>query len=119
MSAGPDKARKKEIARAWTDRPRVQGVFAVRCLASDELWVSTTRNLDTQQNGVWFALRSGSHPNKALQATWRTHGPDAFVYEVVEEIPSVEGLTPLGLADCLKARLTHWREALGAKLLVG
>jgi hypothetical protein len=113
-----EKARKREIARAYTERTRVQGVFAVRCAASGEAWVSSSRNLDTQKNGVWFMLRTGGHPNKAVQAAWNTHGEDAFAYEIIEELSS-ETLTPMGFSDLLKTRERHWREALGAGALVG
>ncbi len=118
MNAGPDRARKKAIARAWVDRPRLQGVFAVRCAGGGQVWVSTTRNPDTQKNSVWFSLRTGGHPNRAAQAAWNAHGEAAFSYEVLETI-SEEGLTPLGLKDRLKARERYWREALGAAALVG
>jgi hypothetical protein len=118
VSAGPDKARRREIARAWAERERHQGVFAVRCAATGEVWVAASRNLDTQQNGVWFMLRNGGHPNKAVQGAWDAHGEAAFSYEILETIAD-ENLTPLGLADALKTRDRHWREALGARALVG
>jgi hypothetical protein len=113
-----DKARKKEIARAYAERTRVQGVFAVRCVASGEVWVSSSRNLDTQKNSVWFALRMGGHPNRAAQGAWNSHGEDAFTYEIVEEL-SDEDVTPMGFRDLLKAREHEWREVLGAGALVG
>ena len=113
-----EKARRREIARAYAERERVQGVFAVRCTASGDVWVSASRNLDTQKNSVWFALRMGGHPNKAVQAAWNTHGEEAFVYEIVEKL-SAESLTPIGLRDLMKARERHWREALAAGALVG
>ncbi len=118
MSQAPGRDRRKEIARAWTERPRSQGVFVVRCAATGQAWVASSPNLDTQQNSVWFALRSGGHPNKVVQAAWSAHGADAFTYEVVEKIDGAD-LTPLGLRDQLKARAAHWREALGATALVG
>ncbi len=118
MSGAPGKTRRKDIARAWTERKRVQGVFAVRCAPTGQVWVSANRNLDTKENSLWFSLRNGGHPNKAVQAAWNAHGGDAFSYEIVEEI-SDEGLTPVGFADRLKARERHWREALAATALVG
>jgi len=118
MNAGPDKARKKELARSWAERRRSQGVFAVRCPPSGQVWVASSPNLDTQQNGVWFMLKTGGHPNKEAQAAWNTHGAEAFVYEVLEEIDTEE-LTPLGVRDRLKARQAHWQEKLGAGKLVG
>lgn len=113
-----DKSRKKEIARAYAERKRVQGVFAVRCPPTGEVWVSSSRNLDTQKNGVWFGLRAGRHPNKALQAAWDAHGEEAFTYEIVEEL-SDENLTPMGFSDLLKARERDWCDVLSAFSLVG
>jgi hypothetical protein len=113
-----EKARKKEIARAYVERKRVQGVFAVRCTPSGEVWISSSRNLDTQKNSVWFALRMGGHPNKVAQAAWNTLGEDAFTYEIVEELSDAD-LTPMGFRDLLKARERDWREVLGAGALVG
>jgi hypothetical protein len=113
-----EKARKKEIARAWLERDRVQGVFAVRCAASGQAWVASTRNLDKQQNGVWFMLRQGGHPNPAVQAAWREHGEGAFIYEILETLDEGDS-TRTGFADRLKARERHWREVLGAGALTG
>ena len=118
MSVAPNKSRRKELARAWVERKRVQGVFAVRCGTGGQVWVSTSRNLDTQKNGVWFMLRNGGHPNRAVQAAWNAHGEDDFSYEIVEAL-SEETLTPMGFSDLLKTRERHWREALNAGALVG
>ncbi len=118
MTGAPDKARKREIARAYAERERHQGVFAVRCAAAGQVWVAVSRNLDTQRNATWFALRSGGHPNRRVQAAWRDHGEAAFAYEVLEQIAGAD-LTPLGLGDLLKTREGHWRQALGAAALVG
>jgi hypothetical protein len=113
-----DKARKKEIAREWLERERSQGVFAVRCAATGQVWTSSTPNLDRQRNSVWFTLRLGTHPNRDIQAAWNTHGEGAFAYEIVEAVEE-EGFTTAGFKDRLKDRERHWREALGAKALVG
>ena len=118
MSAPPGKARRKDIARAWTERKRLQGVFAVRCAPTGQVWVSASRNLDTKENNLWFALRNGGHPNRVVQAAWNAHGGGAFSYGIVEEL-SDEGLTQVGFADRLKARERHWREALAATALAG
>lgn len=113
-----DKDRKRELVQAFRERERVQGVFAVRCSTSGEVWVSTSRNLDVQRNGVWSSLRFGGHPNKAVQAAWKAHGEDAFAYEIVEALDQGE-LSATGFDDLLKVRERYWREALGAKALVG
>ena len=109
-----DKSRRKEIVRTYKERIPQQGIFAVRC--AGRIWVSASRHLDTQQNGLWFQLRQGGHPNTALQAAWKSHGEAAFTFEVLEE---VKDENPLLIVSLLKEREKHWRTALGADKVVG
>lgn len=104
---------RKELLRAYRERPRDRGVFVVRCTATGQAWVGSTPNLASQKNSLWFSLRMGGCRNRDLQAAYTAHGAEALVYEVVEAIDDAD-LTPLGLKDLLKAREGHWREALAA-----
>ncbi|MGB3810377.1 MAG: GIY-YIG nuclease family protein [Parvibaculum sp.] len=113
-----DKDRKRQIARNYKERKASPGVYAIRCTATGDIWIAPSRNLDSQQNGIWFTLRLGTHPNKALQAVWNAHGEASFAYEVVEQIEN-EDLTPYLLDALLKERIAHWRTELGAGLAVG
>lgn len=113
-----DKQARREIARDYKERKVAAGIYAVRCAPTGEVWVAASRNIDAQQNSLWFGLRSGGHPNKALQAAWATHGEAALSFEVLERIEAEER-TPLGLADHVKARDLHWRTALNAARAVG
>ena len=118
MSETLGKARKRELAQHYSQRARLQGIYAVRCTASGEVWVSSSRNLDRQQNSIWFGLKTGGHPNRQAQAAWTAHGEAAFTYEIVETLEMGEH-TAMGFTDLLKARERHWREAWGAFALVG
>ena len=111
-----DNAKKKELGRAYKERRRSQGVFAVRCSAAGAVWTGSTRNLDTHKNQIWFVLRAGNHTDKALQAAWNAHGDAAFAYEIVEEVTDEN---PLLIDALLKDREKHWRAELGAQPLVG
>ncbi|MBW8812358.1 MAG: GIY-YIG nuclease family protein [Caulobacterales bacterium] len=113
-----DKSSRRQILRDYKERKAPAGVYAVRCAGSGEVWVGATRNLDAQKNSVWFGLSTGGHVNRAMQAAWAAHGAAAFAYEPLERIED-EDLTPLGLADALKARERHWRDALGAGRAAG
>lgn len=104
---------RRQIVRDYKARKSNAGIFAVRCATTGDVWVGATRNLDAQQNSLWFGLRAGAHINRAMQAAWAAHGEAAFAYEALERIED-EDLTPLGLGDELKARERHWRETLGA-----
>ena len=90
------------------------GVFAVRCLQDGALWTGTSRDLDAQQNGIWFQLRMGNHMNRGLQQAWNRHGADAFHFEVLEIVED-DNAEMVGLL--LKEREQHWREQTGAAKL--
>lgn len=112
------KERRKELLAAYKEKKPRPGVFAVRCTATGQVWVQAAANLENCQNGVWFPLKLGSHPNKALQAEWKIHGADAFVFEEVEALAE-EDLSGWELTSKLKSRERHWREQLGATAVTG
>jgi hypothetical protein len=113
-----EKQNRREAIRQYKDQKPEPGIFAVRCAATGEAWVGMSRNLAQQQNGIWFSLRMGGHPNRAVQAAWNAHGAESFGFEVLEVVDD-EGLSRLGLESRLKDRSGHWREALAAGKLVG
>jgi hypothetical protein len=113
-----DKQSRRQVVRDYRERKVSQGIFAVRCAATGETWVGKSRNLEQQQNGIWFGLRSGGYVNPAVQAAWTAHGEAAFSFEVLEAI-DIEDLGPLGRDSLLKDRDAHWRAELGARKLVG
>lgn len=106
---------RKAAVAAYKERPADAGIFAVRCAATGEVWVGESRRLDTQQNGLWFALRLGSSPFKAMQAAWAEHGEAAFSYEVLDRLDPE--LTPMARATALKEAAALWREQLEARPL--
>ncbi|MBS0275281.1 MAG: GIY-YIG nuclease family protein, partial [Proteobacteria bacterium] len=48
-------ARKKELLREYRETPQRVGVFSITC--GEERWTGTSRNLEKQQNSLWFQLR--------------------------------------------------------------
>jgi hypothetical protein len=113
-----DKQSRREAVREYKERKAAPGIFAVRCTASGEAWVGTSRNLEQQQNREWFALKQGAHMNRALRAAWRAHGEAAFSFEPLEVVDD-EGLSAVMLDKRLKERAEHWREELGATKIAG
>ena len=113
-----DKHTRRDLLRDYKERKSVAGVYAVRCAPSGEVWTAGSRNVDVQQNSLWFGLRNGGHINRPMQASWTAHGEAAFSFEVLERIDD-EALTPQGVRDQLKIRERHWLAALGAKKAVG
>lgn len=114
-----DKQSRRGAIRDYKEKKTQAGVYAVRCPATGEVWVAGAGNIENQKTRHWFSLRMGGHMNKAMQAAWNDHGGEAGpAFEVLESIEAEE-LTPLGLADLIKARERHWLAALSAKKAVG
>lgn len=107
-------AHKKELVREYKERKTRPGVFAVRCVPEGTSWTGTSRDLDSQQNGIWFQLRMGNHMNKALQKAWNAHSVDDFRFEILEIVED-DNAEMIGLL--LKEREAHWREQSGAAKL--
>jgi len=113
-----DRKSRRDAVRDYKERKVPAGVFAVRCAASGEVWVGQSRNLDAQQNSVWFGLKMGSPVFRGPAAAWRQHGEASFAFEVLEVIDD-EDMSPLGRDDALKRRERHWLDALNARKLTG
>ena len=105
---------RKALVRDYKDRKVEPGIYAVRCAATGEAWVGSTRELATRQSGIWFSLRLGSHRELSLQAAWKAYGADAFVFETLEVIDD-EGMGDLGRKSALAERRRAWCETLGAR----
>ena len=101
---------KKAAIADYKKRKNAAGIFAVRCAASNQVWVGQTLTLDTVQNRIWFTLRAGSHSKRELQSAWTAHGADNFTFEPLELLEEEE--IPYVRDTLLKERVTHWRTEL-------
>lgn len=108
--------RKAAIA-AWKERkPAPAGIFSLTCTADGQIWVGESRNLEAQQNGLWFSLRLGSHLNRKAQTAYAAHGRDAFLYAELERLSDDDNTGTLQRA-MLRAKAAAWRVRLGAAAL--
>jgi hypothetical protein len=79
---------RKALVRDYKDRKVEPGIYAVRCVATGEVWVGGTPELSTRQNGVWFSLRQGSHvsPPCRRPGTPTARRPSCFeTLEVIDD----------------------------------
>jgi hypothetical protein len=106
--------RKAAIA-AYKERKSSSGIFAIRCVATGEVWVGQTLSPDSIQNRIWFSLRQGSHSNRALQAAWSASDGGGLNFELLERLDEEESAY---VRDALlKERAGHWRATLEAKTI--
>jgi hypothetical protein len=110
-----DKQGRKAAIAAYKERKPAYGVYAVICTATGETWVGCSRHVDTQQNGLWFALRRGASPFPSLQAAWKRHEEPDFRFEELDRLR--EDFPEIGRLDELKRRQGLWRARLSASPL--
>ena len=77
---------KKAAKLEYKASRRPMGVFLIRNLVNDKVFVGSTMNLDAMFNRIRFQLYAGSHPVKSLEADWKQLGAGKFEFEVLEEV---------------------------------
>ena len=83
--------RKKELKEEYKRNHTPMGVYQIRNLANDKVFVGAALNLSGILTSKKLQLRGGSHPNKTLQADWNEFGSESFVFEVLDELTATEG----------------------------
>lgn len=83
--------RKKELKKEYKQSLPPMGVYQIRNLANEKVFVATSVNLPGVFNRDKVQLNAGSHPNKRLQSEWKEYGSDGFVFEVLDELKATEG----------------------------
>jgi hypothetical protein len=115
MTAIDSKAARRQIANEFKERKVALGIFAVRCAATGEVWVGSSRNLDAAKNSNWFQLRAGVSRSASLQKAWTLNGEEAFAFEVVEKFD--DDLPALLLDETLREKKKEHGTRLTAQLL--
>lgn len=106
---------RKSLIAEYKERATIAGVYAVICSATGQAWVGKSRHIDTEQNGLWFALRHGGSPYRSLQAAWTAHTPEDFRFEQLDRLP--EDISDLRRKDELVSRAKLWIVRLSAEAL--
>lgn len=78
-----DVDRKKELKLQYKEMKTEGGVYQIKNIKNQKMFVTATPNLRTI-NGRKFSLKNRGHKNKELQEEWNQFGEDAFVFEVLE-----------------------------------
>ena len=103
---------RKAAIDAYRERKVACGIYAIRCVPSQQLWVGSAPNLATIQNRLWFTLRLGQDQRATLQQAWQAHGEAAFRFEILEQWDAAE--IGHARARLLKTGVDRWTGALGA-----
>ena len=77
---------KKDLKREYKETLRPMGIFQIRNMKNEKVFVGSSVNLDGIFNRHRFALNAGSFQSKILQADWNELGAENFAFEVLEEV---------------------------------
>jgi len=81
---------KKELIKQYKQSIPAMGVYQIRNLVNDKIFVGSSTNLHGIENRHRFQLNLGSHKNKALQEEYIRYGPDKFVFEIIDYLAAKE-----------------------------
>jgi DNA-binding HxlR family transcriptional regulator len=99
----------KEIKMQYKQAPKTAGVYWIRNTANGKFLLGSSLNLHGPWNRHSFALKTGAHGNKVLQADWTQYGADSFTFEI---LATVKDDPDVHTSDALKALEDEWTARL-------
>lgn len=90
--------RKKALIREYKQRRPPMGVYRVRNVLTGHSLVAASTDLPSMLNRHRAQLSMGGHSSRSLQADWIEHGPESFVFEILDTLSPSEApdYDPLG-----------------------
>jgi hypothetical protein len=77
---------KKKLKRNYQQDRRPMGIFQVRNMVSERVFVAAGVDLQGIINRHRFDLEMGSHHNKELQTDWNDLGSASFAFEILDQM---------------------------------
>lgn len=102
---------RKNLKKKYEESHLPMGVFLIRNMVNDKVFVAAGRDLQGIINRHKFQLTAGLHPNKSLQADWSQFGSQNFAFEILEEFSSPDD-NQIDEAKELAFMETLWLEKL-------
>lgn len=77
---------KKELKNEYKNMSHGIGIFAIKNIDNDMMFVASSQNLDTVWNSQEFKLESGFHPNSQLQNDWKRLDHNMFQFIILKQV---------------------------------
>jgi hypothetical protein len=81
----------KRLKNSYKESPRPMGVFQIRNLVNEKLFVVSGLDLPGIMNRHRFQLAGGIHQNLKLQTDWNQLGGDNFAFEILDQLDPYQG----------------------------
>jgi hypothetical protein len=103
---------RKSLIRAYKEARRPMGVYRIRNTRDERSLIGRSVDLPAILNRERVSLRFGMHSNAKLQADWNAHGPDAFVFEVLDTLEAPKDQPDYDPTDDLRVLEAMWLDRL-------
>lgn len=77
---------KKQAKLDYKLNPRQMGVFQIRNLTSEKVFITSSIDVPGFINRLKTQLNANAHPSKSLQMDWNELGSESFAFEILEEV---------------------------------
>jgi hypothetical protein len=81
---------KSEIKKAYKQSLRPMGVYRIKTLGHDKIFIGLAADLQARFNRHKAELKFGNHRNKALQEIWNASGESSFEFEILDVLDPKE-----------------------------
>ncbi len=106
------KKTKKELQAQYKERKVIGGVYIIKNKETGQLFLASTPDMQGSQNRFEFSQKIGSCVQMKLQKDWAAYGPDAFVFEILEEIKKGDAQTQEEFSEDVKLLKEIYMEKL-------
>ena len=76
----------KRLKKEYQSNRRAMGVFLIRNMVNDKVYVAVGLDLLGIINSHKFQLKMGVHRNRRLQSDWNEHGGESFAFEILDQL---------------------------------
>ena len=77
---------KKENKEEYKLKKFRVGIFQIKNIETNRVFLKTTLNLDNAFNSDLFQLKSGLHANHQLQDDWKNLGAEKIEFQIFDEL---------------------------------
>lgn len=88
-------------------RPHYPGIYSITSRLTGVQYVGSASDIATRWRKHYYSLKRGKHHSLYLQRSWNAHGPQAFIFAVIERVERGSRLL-----ERLLAREQHYLDTL-------
>lgn len=93
------KEKNKRLKKEYQLKPRPMGVFLIRNMVNDKVFVAAGLDLSGIINSHKYQLKMGVHRNRRLQSDWNEFGGESFAFEILDQLEPREDTDDDGRND--------------------